>query len=77
MGDRAMSQSVNPSIGQSVDPLWYKDAVIYQVHVRSVLDTTGDGVGDFTRPESSKLDYIQSLGVNGHLDAALLPVAAA
>ena len=29
------------------DPLWYKDAVIYQVHVRAFLDSHGDGVGDF------------------------------
>lgn len=41
--------------------LWYKDAVVYQVHVRSFCDSTADGVGDF-RGLMSKLDYIQDLG---------------
>lgn len=45
------------------DPLWYKDAVIYQVHVRSFYDSNGDGIGDF-RGLIQKLDYIQNLGVN-------------
>jgi len=63
MGDRAMSQSVNQSIGQSGDPLWYKDAVVYQVHVRAFADSTGDGVGDF-RGLAGKLDYIQALGAS-------------
>ncbi|MBN1236969.1 MAG: maltose alpha-D-glucosyltransferase [Gammaproteobacteria bacterium] len=45
------------------DPLWYKDAVIYQVHVRSFFDQNNDGVGDF-RGLTEKLDYIQRLGVN-------------
>ena len=45
------------------DPLWYKDAVIYQVHVRSFFDSNGDGIGDF-RGLIQKLDYIQNLGVN-------------
>jgi maltose alpha-D-glucosyltransferase/alpha-amylase len=43
-------------------PLWYKDAVIYEVHVRAFLDTNGDGRGDF-RGLTAKLDYIQDLGV--------------
>lgn len=41
--------------------LWYKDAVVYQVHVRSYCDSTGTGVGDF-RGLMSKLDHIQDLG---------------
>ncbi len=45
------------------DPLWYKDAVIYQVHVKSFFDADNDGVGDFTGL-TSKLDYIAELGVN-------------
>jgi maltose alpha-D-glucosyltransferase/alpha-amylase len=45
------------------DPLWYKDAVIYQVHVKAFFDSTGDGIGDFPGL-TSRLDYIQSLGVN-------------
>ena len=44
------------------DPLWYKDAVIYQVHVKSFFDSNNDGVGDFPGL-ISKLDYIVDLGV--------------
>jgi maltose alpha-D-glucosyltransferase/alpha-amylase len=45
------------------DGLWYKDAVIYQVHVRAFYDSTGDGNGDF-RGLAQKLDYLQDLGIN-------------
>jgi maltose alpha-D-glucosyltransferase/alpha-amylase len=45
------------------DPLWYKDAVIYEVHVRAFFDSNDDGVGDFPGL-TRKLDYIQELGVN-------------
>lgn len=45
------------------DPLWYKDAVIYQVHVKSYFDANDDGVGDFTGL-IEKLDYIAKLGIN-------------
>jgi maltose alpha-D-glucosyltransferase/alpha-amylase len=45
------------------DPLWYKDAVIYQVHVKSFFDGNNDGIGDFAGL-LFKLDYIASLGVN-------------
>ncbi|MHB0775737.1 maltose alpha-D-glucosyltransferase [Halomonas sp. WWR20] len=45
------------------DPLWYKDAVIYQVHVKSFFDANDDGIGDFNGL-IDKLDYIVSLGVN-------------
>ena len=45
------------------DPLWYKDAVIYQVHVKSFFDGNNDGVGDFGGL-IAKLDYIANLGVN-------------
>ncbi|WP_346796141.1 maltose alpha-D-glucosyltransferase [Halomonas sp. Bachu 37] len=45
------------------DPLWYKDAVIYQVHVKSFFDSNDDGIGDF-EGLIQKLDYIVSLGVN-------------
>jgi len=41
---------------------WYKDAVIYQVHVRTFADSNGDGIGDF-RGLTGKLDYLQDLGV--------------
>ena len=42
--------------------LWYKDAVIYQVHVKSFCDSNNDGYGDL-KGLISKLDYIQSIGV--------------
>jgi maltose alpha-D-glucosyltransferase/alpha-amylase len=45
------------------DPLWYKDAVIYQLHIKSFFDANNDGIGDFPGL-LQKLDYIQSLGVN-------------
>ena len=45
------------------DPLWYKDAVIYQVHVKSFYDSNNDGIGDFAGL-IEKLDYIAGLGVN-------------
>jgi maltose alpha-D-glucosyltransferase / alpha-amylase len=45
------------------DPLWYKDAIIYQVHVKSFFDANNDGVGDFPGL-ISKLDYIAELGVD-------------
>jgi maltose alpha-D-glucosyltransferase / alpha-amylase len=44
------------------DPLWYKDAIIYEVHVRSFYDSVDDGMGDFPGL-TKKLDYIQDLGV--------------
>ena len=45
------------------DGLWYKDAIIYQVHVRTFHDSNGDGIGDF-RGLAEKLDYLQELGIN-------------
>jgi len=45
------------------DPQWYKDAVIYQVHVKSFFDANNDGIGDF-QGLMQKLDYIADLGVN-------------
>ncbi|MBA3695793.1 MAG: hypothetical protein H0W85_03270, partial [Methylotenera sp.] len=47
----------------TADPLWYKDAVIYQVHVKSFFDANNDGIGDF-QGLIEKLDYIVELGVN-------------
>ncbi|HEY5034535.1 MAG TPA: maltose alpha-D-glucosyltransferase [Candidatus Dormibacteraeota bacterium] len=45
------------------DPLWYKDAIIYEVHVRAFNDSDGDGGGDF-KGLIEKLPYLQELGVN-------------
>ena len=44
------------------DPLWYKDAVIYQLHIKSFFDGNNDGIGDFAGL-IQKLDYIAELGV--------------
>jgi maltose alpha-D-glucosyltransferase / alpha-amylase len=48
--------------GSATDPLWYKDAVIYELHVRTFQDSNGDGIGDFPGL-ISRLDYLQDLGV--------------
>ena len=45
------------------DPLWYKDAIIYELHVKAFKDSDDDGFGDF-RGLTEKLDYLQDLGVN-------------
>src|ERR1700740_2831157 len=45
------------------DPLWYKDAVFYEIPVRSFYDSNADGIGDF-RGLTEKLDYIAGLGVD-------------
>lgn len=45
------------------DSLWYKDGIMYQVHIKSFKDSNNDGIGDFNGL-IEKLDYIQDLGVN-------------
>jgi maltose alpha-D-glucosyltransferase/alpha-amylase len=45
------------------DPLWYRDAVIYELHVRAFHDSAGDGIGDF-RGLAERLDYLKDLGVS-------------
>ncbi len=47
----------------SDDPLWYKDAIIYEMHVRAFCDSNADGIGDFAGL-TAKLDYLRDLGVN-------------
>jgi maltose alpha-D-glucosyltransferase / alpha-amylase len=42
---------------------WYKDAIIYQLHIKAFFDSTNDGIGDFAGL-LQKLDYVQALGVN-------------
>jgi maltose alpha-D-glucosyltransferase/alpha-amylase len=44
------------------DPLWYKDAILYEAHVRAFADSDADGMGDF-RGLTGKLDYLRDLGV--------------
>jgi maltose alpha-D-glucosyltransferase/alpha-amylase len=48
--------------GSASDPLWFKDAVIYELHVRAFFDSTGDGIGDF-RGLIEQLGYLHDLGV--------------
>ena len=54
---------VIPVTGPQADPFWYKDTVIYQIHVKAFFDSNNDGIGDFPGL-TAKLDYIQDLGVN-------------
>src|SRR6204780_1663460 len=64
MNDAATVITDAETVGlKSDDPLWYKDAVIYQLNVKSFFDSNDDGIGDF-KGLTSKLDYIKSLGVN-------------
>jgi len=46
-----------------LDPLWYKDAVIYETHVKAFSDGNGDGIGDF-EGLTGKLDYLEALGID-------------
>jgi maltose alpha-D-glucosyltransferase / alpha-amylase len=50
-------------LAPQVENLWYKDAVVYQLHVRTFCDSDGNGIGDF-RGLTNKLDYLQELGIN-------------
>ncbi len=58
-----MRQSHPAYYWQEDDPLWYKDAVLYEVHVRAFYDSNADGIGDFPGL-TLKLDYLRDLGVN-------------
>jgi hypothetical protein len=57
--------TLNPKKGWigAEDPLWYKDALIYQLHVKAFGDSSQDGIGDF-RGLIERLDYLQELGVD-------------
>jgi len=57
-----MTQARSRYYWKDSDPLWYKDAVIYELHVRAFYDTNGDGIGDFAGL-TKKLDYLRDLGV--------------
>lgn len=48
---------------KNTEPLWYKDAIIYELSIRSFYDSNGDGIGDF-QGLMQKLDYLEDLGVN-------------
>lgn len=49
-------------LASATDPLWYKDAIIYELHARTFCDSNGDGIGDFPGL-LSRLDYLQDLGI--------------
>ncbi len=53
---------LRPGAAEAPDPLWYKNAIIYELHVRSFCDSDGTGVGDF-RGLIDRLDYLQDLGI--------------
>ena len=55
-----MQRSCRPP--RPCDELWYKDAIIYQLHVKAFADSNNDGIGDFAGL-TEKLDYLQDLGV--------------
>ncbi len=57
-----MAERIPPNFPGDNDPLWYKDAVIYELHVRAFFDSNDDGVGDFAGL-TQKLDYLKDLGV--------------
>jgi maltose alpha-D-glucosyltransferase / alpha-amylase len=54
-----MAQAQSDTIA---DPLWFKDAIVYELHVKTFHDSDGDGIGDF-RGLIEKLDYLQELGI--------------
>src|SRR5438874_5905251 len=69
MSERLARRSVATATGVNLvraarreSALWYKDVVVYEVHVRAFHDSNGDGIGDF-RGLIQKLDYLQDLGV--------------
>ena len=57
-----MSTSAPAASVHAADPLWFKDAVIYQLHLKTFFDGNNDGVGDFAGL-LQKLDYVKELGV--------------
>ena len=76
-GQRAIQQLADtPASGWHSDPLWFKDAVVYEVHVRAFCDSNDDGIGDFAGlTQQARLH--PGPGRQHHLAAALLSLAAA
>jgi len=62
MSTHMAPQRKGKTSGSATDPLWYKDAIIYELHVRAFADSNSDGIGDFPGL-IQKLDYLQDLGV--------------
>ena len=64
MAEQPTAQGDVPPIASDVtDHRWYKDAVVYQLHIKAFFDSNDDGIGDF-HGLTEKLDYIKDLGVN-------------
>ena len=61
--DAARAAGEADAAAPASDPLWYKDAVIYELHIKAFCDGDGDGIGDFAGL-ISKLDHVRDLGVN-------------
>jgi maltose alpha-D-glucosyltransferase / alpha-amylase len=61
--NKPAAQGRRRSAPLSKEPHWYKDAIVYELHVRAFADGNGDGIGDFPGL-TSKLDYLRDLGVN-------------
>jgi maltose alpha-D-glucosyltransferase/alpha-amylase len=58
----ATAAAMSTQSAMPIEPLWYRNAVIYQMHVRSFNDSNGDGIGDFNGL-IAKMDYLEELGV--------------
>src|SRR5689334_14681907 len=56
------SRSMRATHASLTDPLWFKDAIIYEVRTRSYFDSNNDGIGDL-KGLAMKLDYLADLGV--------------
>ena len=67
-----LATAMEEAISFESDPLWYKDAIIYQLHVRAFFDSNDDGIGDF-KGLTQKLDYIARARREHNLAAAVLP----
>ena len=51
-----------PEVTKPPTPLWFKEAIVYQLHIKTFCDANNDGIGDF-QGLLSKLDYLKNLGV--------------